>query len=76
MLRWLCLSKEAREQVDPKGVSVRGARFKGALDLEGVKPQWPIALLESAVPDGIKLSHAGFPYFNLQGTSEHPAAMP
>ena len=68
ILRWLCLSKEARDRVDPKGVSVRGARFTGALDLEGTKPGWPIALTESAIADGVKLSHASFPYFNLQGS--------
>ena len=33
LIRCLCVDREAREQVDPKGVRIQGARIKGRLDL-------------------------------------------
>jgi hypothetical protein len=33
LIRWLCIDRQARKYVDPRGVQVHGARIEGALEL-------------------------------------------
>jgi hypothetical protein len=41
LIRWLCVDREAREQVDPRGIQIRGARITGGLDLSFTKALFP-----------------------------------
>jgi len=68
LLRWLFVTEAARERMDPKGFEVFRAHVTGRLDLELVQSSLPLAIHESAIPDGMSLRYAGFPYVDLRGS--------
>ncbi|HDY64614.1 MAG TPA: hypothetical protein ENH84_00070, partial [Phycisphaerae bacterium] len=69
LLRWICVTNEAKELVDPMGVQVRGARFDGAINLAFADVPFPLALFRCAVPKGLDFTDARLVALNLQGSS-------
>jgi hypothetical protein len=45
LIRWLCVDREGREQVDPRGIWLGGARIIGPVDLGFSTIPFPLALL-------------------------------
>lgn len=58
VIRWLCIDREANRHIDPKGITIRGARIEGQLDLESTTISVPLRLTRCAVKDGLTLVSA------------------
>lgn len=71
---WLCSDPQAQQIVAPLGLSVRGARLEGPLDLSFAKVPYPVALDRCAVPSGIRMQCAEIASFAMLGTSSGPIA--
>lgn len=68
IVKWLCRDRDALAFNDSREIAVRGARFKGELDLAGTSLGFSLSLLACAVPDGINLSEARLRKLDLGGT--------
>ncbi|MBI4336815.1 MAG: hypothetical protein HY683_03165, partial [Chloroflexi bacterium] len=68
LLAFLCTSPDAAKLVHSKGVQVAGARIEGQLDLEGATALHRLAILHSAVPEGIVLFDAHLRRLVLDGS--------
>jgi hypothetical protein len=68
IVKWLCRNKDALAFNDLRQIAVRGARFKGELDLAGTSLGFSLSLLRCAVPDGITLSEARLRKLDLGAT--------
>jgi hypothetical protein len=68
LIRWLCVDREAREQVDPRGVWIRGARITGALDLSFTNVPFPLLLLSCRLEQDLRLGYAKMPVLSLEGS--------
>jgi hypothetical protein len=68
LIRWLCVDRSARQQVDPRGISVVGARILGRLDLSFVTVEFPITLKNCLLEEGVTLKLAHLPTLILDGS--------
>jgi hypothetical protein len=55
LIRWLFVDRTAREQVDPKGVMIRGARIIGRLDLSNINALFPLLLTRCVLEQDVDL---------------------
>jgi hypothetical protein len=68
LIRWLCIDREARGQVDPKGVWIRGARTTGYLDLSFTNVLFPLVLWSCRLEQDLNLRYAKLPLLGLAGS--------
>jgi hypothetical protein len=68
LVRWLCIDREAREYVDPRGVQVHGARVDSALDLSFAHVPFPLALNCCSLREEIRLRFLRIPTIALNGS--------
>jgi hypothetical protein len=68
LIRWLLVDREAREQVDPRGVWIQGARITGSLDLSFTNIPFPLALLRCRLEQDFDLKWAKIPLLDLAGS--------
>src|SRR5208282_460679 len=55
LIRWLVVDREARKQVDPRGVQIQGARITGDLDLSSTNIPFPLFLWDCRLDWPLKL---------------------
>ena len=68
LIRWLCVDREAREQVDPLGVWIQGARLAGRLDLSFACIPFPLLILGCRLEQDLNLRYAKMPVLSLSGS--------
>ena len=68
LIRWLCVDREAREQVDPKGVWIQGARITDGLDLSFTNVLFPLVLFRCRLDQPLNLQYAKMPVLSLEGS--------
>ncbi len=68
LIRWLCVSREAQNLVDPRGIIVYGAKIVAPLDLSFAVVPFPLSLLGCYLDSPLSLTDAEMPMLNLQGT--------
>ncbi len=68
LIRWLCIDREAREQVDPKGVRIRGARITGDLDLIFANVLFSLSLWSCRLEQLLNVQGAKIPLLSLEGS--------
>jgi sRNA-binding regulator protein Hfq len=69
LIRWLCIDRNARELIDPRGILVHGARVEGSLDLSFVSVRFPLNLRCCALKEEAKLRFLRIPTISLSGSS-------
>ncbi len=72
LISWLCLNREASDLVSIFGIAIKGARFKGKLNLQLAKILFPLHFEKCAFPDGIDLRNAKILRIALVGTHTGP----
>lgn len=65
LIRWLCVDREARELVDPRGIQIRGARITGDLDLSSTNVLFPLLLSGCHLEQRLRLQWAKMPLLSL-----------
>lgn len=68
LIRWLCTSKEALKQIDPRGVSAYGAKIVGDLDLSFVSVPFPLRLAKCFFVNDCDLTQIKVPALSLDGS--------
>jgi len=68
LLRWLCVDRQARELVDPKGLQVFAAKISGDLDLSFVAVPFPLGLGRCRLVEDADLQYVEIPALNLRGS--------
>jgi len=68
LIRWLCVDRQARELVDPKGIQVLGAKITGPVDLQRVSSPFALALQRCRFMEDADLRRMEVPDLDLQGT--------
>jgi hypothetical protein len=68
LIRWLCVDRDAKSAVDPKGIRVHGARIPGRLDLSSVRVPFPLLLRRCRLTEHANLTSAGLPALDLAGS--------
>lgn len=68
LIRWICVDRSARDQIDPKGLLVFGAKIVGQLDLTHVSPPFGLAFRHCRLMEDAVLASAHLPELDLQGT--------
>jgi hypothetical protein len=68
LIRWLCIDREAREQVDPKGIRIHGARITEDLDLSFTNVLFPLLLLGCRMEQDLYLQWVKMPLLDLAGS--------
>ncbi len=68
LIRWLCVDHQAKEQVDPIGVNIQGAKITGELYLNFAVVPFPIRLSHCALTKDACLQHVEIPWIDLEGT--------
>jgi len=68
LLRWLCIDRDARIYVDPRGLHAHGARIEGSLDLSFVRVGFPLALRCCSLKEETKLRFLRIPTINFSGS--------
>jgi sRNA-binding regulator protein Hfq len=71
-IAWLCTDPQAGSYVTRQGISVRGARVDGELELAFATIPFPLYFERSALPEGIDLQYAQLRALNLCGTHTGP----
>jgi hypothetical protein len=69
LLRWLCVDRNAIRHVDPKGLSIHGARIDGTLDLRMVTMPFPIFLVRCALRQPMRLEFAEVRVLGIIGST-------
>ena len=67
LIRWLVIDREAREQVDPKGIRILSARITGALDLSFTNAPF-FGCFGCRVEQAIDLRYAKITLLSLAGS--------
>jgi hypothetical protein len=67
LVRWLCVSHEARQLVDPRGVRITSSYVDGELDLSFVNIPFPLALRCCRLNDACILDLAEIPRIDFTG---------
>jgi sRNA-binding regulator protein Hfq len=68
LIRWLCVDREAREQIDPRGIQIRGARITGGLDLSFTNVLFPLGIFGCRLGRPLNLQWAKMPALSLEGS--------
>lgn len=68
LIRRLCVDRQAKELVDPRGIRVHGARITGPLDLSNVPVPFPMTLRRCHLMGPANLHAIEIPALDLQGT--------
>lgn len=68
LIRWLCIDREARNFVDPRGIQAHGARIEGALDLSFVRIRFPLSLSCCRMKEEVRFRFLRIPTINLGGS--------
>lgn len=68
LIRWLCIDREAREQIDPRGVWIGGARIIGPVDLRFSTIPFPLALLNCRLDQPMILQGTKMTALSLGGS--------
>ena len=72
-IRWLCTDPEAANEVLPhEGIWIKGARIEGQLWLSYVKVDFPLAIKQSVIPEGIVMQQTHLVALFLDGTHTGP----
>jgi len=68
LIRWLCIDRDARSHVDPRGIQAYGARIEGSLDLSFVRVRFPVSLRCCSLKQETKLRFLRIPTIDFGGT--------
>jgi len=68
LIRWLCIDRDARNLVDPRGIHAHGARIEGSLDLSFVGVHFPLALRCCSLKEETKLRFLRIPTISFAGS--------
>jgi hypothetical protein len=68
LIRWLCVDREAKSAVDPRGIQVHAAKITGALDLSYVSVLFPLRLRRCRFTDDANLISTQVPALSLAGS--------
>ncbi len=68
LIRWLCVDRQAKELVDPKGIQAYGANIPDALDLSFVTVPFRLTLRHCRLMEPVNLHGVEMPQLDLQGT--------
>jgi hypothetical protein len=68
VLRWLCVDRDAIRHIDPKGLSIHGARIDGELDLRMVTISFPLFLVRCAIRAPVNLAFAEVRLVGIEGS--------
>ena len=68
LIRWLCIHRQAREHVDPRGLQIHGARIEGPLDLSFVRVRFPLSLQSCSFKGEIRLRFLRIPTISFNGS--------
>lgn len=71
LIRWLCVDRQAKELVDPRGIHVFAAKISEALDLSHVIASFPLIFACCSLDSELNLRYAEIMAINLQGTWVH-----
>jgi hypothetical protein len=69
VLRWLCVDRDAIQHIDPRGLSIHGARIDGTLDLRMVTIPFPLFLERCAIREPMKLGFAEVRVLEIVGST-------
>ena len=67
LLRWLCIDRQARRCVDPRGIHAHAARIEGSLDLSFVRVRFPLILRCCQLKSETKLRFLRIPTISFSG---------
>ncbi|HKN25813.1 MAG TPA: hypothetical protein VJX72_13275 [Candidatus Acidoferrum sp.] len=68
LIRWLCIDRDARALIDPRGIQAHGARIEGSLDLSFVRVRFPLALRCCSLKEETKLRFLRIPTISFSGS--------
>lgn len=68
LIRWLCIDRDARALIDPRGIQAHGARIEGSLDLSFVRVRFPLALRCCSLKEETKLRFLRIPTVSFSGS--------
>lgn len=68
LLRWLCVDRAAKDQVDPVGIQIQAAIITGGLDLNYVAVLFPIRFWNCALAEDAELDQVEIPRLDLSGS--------
>jgi len=68
LIRWLCIDREARELVDPRGLQIQGARITDELDLSFTNILFPVGMFGCRLVQPLSLQWAKMPLLSLAGS--------
>jgi hypothetical protein len=68
LIRWLCIDREAREQIDPRGIHIQGARIAEPFDLSFTNVPFPLVLVSCRFEQTLDLKSAKIPLLSLEGS--------
>jgi hypothetical protein len=71
LIRWMCVDRQAKELVDPKGIQIYGAKILDTLDLSTVVIPFPFFFARSRIMAALNLIDADILGINLDGTWVH-----
>lgn len=67
LIRWLCVDKRAKEQVDPQGLRIHGALIPDELYLSNVSVPFPLSFWLCALTKKAYFREIGVPSLDLRG---------
>jgi hypothetical protein len=68
LIRWLCVDRFAKLQVDPMGMQLHGAQIIGDLNLSYAALLFPVSLWHCAIASPIQMESTEIPELDLAGT--------
>lgn len=68
LIRWLCVDRNARELIDPRGIQAHGAKIEGELDLSFVAVPFPVSLCCCGLQEETKLRFLEIPTISFSGS--------
>ncbi|MGD1212513.1 MAG: hypothetical protein ABR973_14285 [Candidatus Acidiferrales bacterium] len=68
LIRWLCVDRQAKQLVDPRGIRIYGARIDDPLDLSSVTVPFPLDLRCCRLMKELNLHSTEMPGLCLQGS--------
>lgn len=71
-IEWLCTDPKATREITHRRILIKGARIEGEIGLSSAKIDFVLAIVDSALPDGIDLQLAHLHALILNGTHTGP----
>jgi sRNA-binding regulator protein Hfq len=68
LVRWLCVDREAKDRVDPRGIQAHAAKIDGELNLSFVAVPFPLVLTRCRLMDAATLWSLEIPTLSLAGS--------